>query len=324
MNEAINPYEPGAGTRPPALTGRDGLIRAVEIMLERIQKGRSAKGVLLVGLRGVGKTVLLNYVQKIARESWNCHTVFIEAPENKRLPNLLFPPLQRLLQELSWSAHAKEKVKKALRVLKNFAHGFKLKIGDFELTTDAFDSQEGGHSDLETDLPTLLVAIGEAAAEGQTMVVLLIDEMQYLTELELSAIIMAMHQIAQNQLPLILVGAGLPQLVGLAGKSKSYAERLFDFPELDPLDHVSATKALMDPAEQEGATFEPEAVEEIIRITEGYPYFLQEWGYQAWNLAEKSPIDLPTIKIATTESIQRLDESFFRVRFDRLTPREKE
>jgi hypothetical protein len=148
--------------------------------------------------------------------------------------------------------------------------------------------------------------------------------MQYLSEQELSALIMAMHQISQRQLPLVLVGAGLPQLVALAGRSKSYAERLFQYPQIGPLSPADAAEALQEPVQAQGVAFTPEALAKIIEQTQGYPYFLQEWGYQSWNLAEESPIGSDVIARTTAESIRRLDQNFFRVRFDRLTPREKD
>jgi hypothetical protein len=178
--------------------------------------------------------------------------------------------------------------------------------------------------DLEADLAELFAALGEAALDRKTAVAVLVDEIQYLSEPEMSALIMAVHRVSQRRLPLVLVAAGLPQLVGLAGRSKSYAERLFQYPPVGPLSEPDAVAALQDPAKQEGAAFTQDALREIVRQTQGYPYFLQEWGYQAWNLAEKSPIDKAVVERARNAAIQKLDESFFRVRFDRLTPREKD
>lgn len=201
----------------------------------------------------------------------------------------------------------------------------KMKIQDVEFSLD-IDPEIGtaDSGDLESDLPALFEAIAEAAMERKITVAIIIDELQYLPEYEMSALIMAIHRIAQKKLPLALVGAGLPQLIGLMGKSKSYAERLFDFPKIDPLKESDAIAALRGPAKEQAVEITNDALSEIMLQTQGYPYFLQEWGYQAWNLAEKSPIDLATIYAATEASIQRLDESFFPMRFDRLTPREKE
>lgn len=214
---------------------------------------------------------------------------------------------------------------RSLRVLKSFFNGVKLKYQDIEIGID-IDPEPGvaDSGDLEADLSALFIALGEAAADRGTAVALIIDELQYLAEKELGALIMAMHQIAQRQLPVVLVGAGLPQLVALSGRAKSYAERLFQFPELGPLQPEEAAAALQEPALEQQVRFTDEALREIIVQTQGYPYFLQEWGYQAWNLAVGSPIDADTVRLATRESIVRLDANFFRVRFDRLTPREKD
>jgi hypothetical protein len=168
------------------------------------------------------------------------------------------------------------------------------------------------------------VAVGEAAADRGTAAAIIIDELQYLSEAEMSALIMAIHWVSQRNLPMVLMGAGLPQLVGLAGKSKSYAERLFTYPEVGALSAADAAQALQGPVTSQGVAFTPEALAEIYRVTQGYPYFLQEWGYQSWNMAEQSPVDLALIQQTTLASTKRLDSSFFRVRFDHLTSREKD
>lgn len=277
-----------------------------------------------MGLRGVGKTVLLNEIRDIA-ENEGYLPLLVEAHENKPLAALLLPGLRQILFKLDRKQSVSEKVKQGFRILKSFFNGVKLKIDDFEFSLDV-DPETGtaDSGDLESDLPDLLQAIGEAAADRGTAVSILIDELQYLKEKEFSALIMSIHRISQKQLPLVLVGAGLPQLVGLAGRSKSYAERLFDFPEVGPLKKKDAVVALQEPVKSEGVEFSAGAVDAISEITRGYPYFLQEWGYHAWNLAKSTPITVEDIKNATDASLKRLDESFFRVRFDRLTPKEKE
>ena len=324
MNPITNPFSPGAGTPPPELTGRQTILNKANIMFQRLKAGRSEKSFLLVGLRGVGKTVLLNEIHRIAIAS-GYKSILVEAHEKKSLPALLLPSLRELLFQLDRMENLSEKVKRSFRVLKSFLNGIKLKVHDVEISLDN-DPEIGtaDSGDLESDLPTLLESIAEAASDRKTAVAIIIDELQYLSENEMSALIMAIHRIAQKKLPLALVGAGLPQLVGLTGRSKSYAERLFDFPKIGPLEESDAIEALKGPANAQGVEITESALNEIMRQTQGYPYFLQEWGYQAWNLAEVSPIDLPTILLATKESLLRLDESFFRVRFDRLTPREKE
>jgi len=324
MDPLHNPFAPGAGSPPPELAGRGPLLEQATLTLARVKAGRPARSMLLIGLRGVGKTVLLNRIRELA-EANGFHTVSVEAHENKTLPALLLPPLRQLLFALDRMANVSEKAKRGLRVLKSFLNGVKLSIGDIEVGIDV-DPEIGtaDSGDLEADLAALFLAIGDAAADRKVPVAILIDELQYLTEDELSALIMAMHQVAQRRLPIVLVGAGLPQLVGLAGRAKSYAERLFEFPEVGALAAADAHAALQEPAREQGVRFTPQALDEIMAQTQGYAYFLQEWGYQAWNLAPVSPIDVEAARRATTESIRRLDQNFFRVRFDRLTPREKD
>ena len=324
MNPLSNPFSPGAGNQPPELAGRAHLLRQVEILLARIKAGRSEQSMFMVGLRGVGKTVLLNRVREIA-QTQGYQAVMIEAHENKSLPQLLLPQLRQTLFALDRMQDVSQKVKRGLRVLRSFIGAVKVKVGDAEFGLD-IDAETGAadSGDLEADLAELFVAVGEAAADRSTAVAIIIDELQYLTEVEMSALIMAIHRVAQRGLPLVLIGAGLPQLVGLAGKSKSYAERLFTYPEVGALSMEDAAQALQGPVTSQGISFTPEALVEVHRVTQGYPYFLQEWGYQSWNLAAHSPIDLALIQQTTVSSTERLDSSFFRVRFDRLTPREKD
>jgi hypothetical protein len=278
---------------------------------------------MLTGLRGVGKTVLLNEIQRMAAAE-GYHTIEIEAHEDKRLGPLLAPSLRKLLYELNRLAGAGDKVRRALAVLRGFISAIKLTIGEVDIGLDIEPERGVADSgDLEIDLPNLLAAVAEAAAERGTAVAVLVDELQYFNQRELGALIMAMHKAQQRQLPLVLIGAGLPILPGLAGESKSYAERLFAFPSIAALSRTDAISALQGPVQAVGVSFEPAALDEIFRMTQGYPYFLQEWGYQAWNLAQSSPIGEAVVKDATAQVVQRLDENFFRVRFDRLTPAEK-
>lgn len=323
MDAIKNPFSPGAGSPPPELVGRAGILEQARILLGRVQAKRPEKSILLTGLRGVGKTVLINEIDRLAIKT-GYRTVVVEAHEDKSLAALLVPPLRKLLFELDRVAGMGNKAKRGLAVLKGFMNGIKVSLGDIEVGLD-IDPEKGAadSGDLESDLPNLFVAVAEAAEERQVSVALLIDELQYFNQKELSALIMAMHKMQQRQLPVVLLGAGLPILPGLAGESKSYAERLFSFPDIGALSEPDATKALQDPTKAVGVNFEPAALKEIFRLTQGYPYFLQEWGYQAWNRAEASPITLQVVKDATAIVVQRLDENFFRVRFDRLTPGEK-
>jgi len=323
MDPFRNPFAPGAGTPPPELSGRAELLTRSENALGRVQNGKSEKGIILVGLRGVGKTVLLNEIRREA-EGQNFRTCMVEAHEGKSLPALLIPQLRRILLELDRLESLSEQVKRALRVLKSFMNGVKTKIGEVEVSLD-IDAELGAadSGDIEADLPELMGAIGRAAQARKVALALFIDEIQYFKPIELSALIMAMHRIAQDRLPVILFAAGLPQVVALFGNSKSYAERLFDFPEIGALNEFDAIDAIEKPASDEGVDFDSKAMARILVRSRGYPFFLQEWGYHTWNVAAASPITIDDVEKATEIAIKRLDEGFFRVRFDRLTPREK-
>lgn len=323
MDPIKNPYSPGAGAPPPELVGRDPLLQQANILLQRILVRKPEKSLLLTGLRGVGKTVLLNEVQ-LKAEKMGYRTILVEAHEDKPLGALLAPYLRTLLYSLDRMAGAGHQAKRALRVLKGFIGTLKVSYGDLSFSVGIEPELGTADSgDLEIDLPQLFVAIAEAAADRDCAIAILIDEMQYLSRKEFGALIMAMHKLQQKQLPMLLLGAGLPVLPGLAGDSKSYAERLFNFPDIGALSEIDAARALQEPARAAQVDFDPKALKEIYRLTQGYPYFIQEWGYKTWNIAQSSPITLETVKKATPEVIQQLDNNFFRVRFDRLTPGEK-
>ncbi len=327
MNPVQNPFAPGAGTQPPELAGRDAILKDAITALERLQIGRPTRSQILVGLRGVGKTVLLNRIREIAEER-GFEAILVEAHEEKSLPALLIPPLRKILLRLDARENLSEKSKRGLRVLRSFIGKFKAKIkvgelAEIELGVEPeYGTADSG--DLESDLSDLFLAVAEAAQERKVQLCLLIDELQYLNELELSGLIMALHQISQRNLPLILVAAGLPLVLGLTGRPKSYAERLFSFPSVGALSDDAATLALQSPAQAHGVQFTEEALRAIIRKTERYPYFLQQWAYESWNIASSSPITAEDVSHATDKAIAQLDDSFFRVRFDRLTKREKD
>ncbi len=323
MDPIKNPFSPGAGAPPPELVGRDPLLEQARILLGRVKQKRPEKSLLLTGLRGVGKTVLLNDIERMAK-AVGYQTILLEAHEEKPLGELIYPALRSLLYELNRVAGAGDKVKRGLAVLRSFIGSIKLTVGDLALGLDIEPAKGTADSgDLEIDLPNLFLAIAEAAEERQSAVAILVDEIQYLSQKELGALIMAMHKMQQKQLPLVLLAAGLPVLPGMAGESKSYAERLFNFPDIGALSAADAAKALREPARDAGVEFQEDALQEVFRLTHGYPYFIQEWGYQSWNIAAASPISLQTVQAATPEVIRRLDKNFFRVRFDRLTPGEK-
>src|SRR5450830_1387272 len=323
MNPRENPFSPGAGSPPPELAGRDKIIEDVSIALHRIRHNLSAKSVLMVGLRGVGKTVLLNRLKNDA-EAEGLVCAQFESPEGRNLPAMIAPTLRAALLKLDRVAGATDVVTRASKVLGSFISSAKIKYEGMEFGFDL--GKEDGTADtgdLDYDLSDLLQVIGVAAKLKKTAVVLFIDELQYVAEKELAALISALHACAQKQLPVTLVGAGLPQLVGNVGKAKSYAERLFNFPVIGPLLPAPAIEALQRPVNARGVYFNDDAVEEIIKQTQGYPYFLQEWGSNCWAVAESSPINIDDVMLATKLAITQLDTSFFRVRFDRCTPMEK-
>ena len=323
MDPIRNPYAPGAGTPPPELAGRDELRETARIALERIRRARPAKSVLLVGLRGVGKTVLLDRIRKEA-ETAGLHTLFVEAPEDRSLPAMLAPRLREALLKLSGHERARDLAQRALRGLAGFAKALKMKYEDIEVGLD-LDPEPGlaDNGDLEQDLADLLLAAGTAAGRAGTALSLFVDELQYVAEGELAALITALHRAAQRQSPVTLVGAGLPQLRARTGRAKSYAERLFDFPDVGPLTPEAARSAIEKPARAEGVAIAGDALERILEQTGRYPYFLQEWGKHAWDAADASPIDLGDVERASATATAALDASFFRVRFDRLTPSER-
>lgn len=322
MDPVRNPYSPGAGTPPPALVGRDALIESFRVAVQRTRQRRPGQSLMPIGLRGVGKTVLLNRFVEEA-QTLGAQAVMIEAPENGNLRQLLAKEARRLLLQLDRAGALSRKVKRALRIFKSFS----LTIGpDGSLTAGVDVDPEVGAADsgiLADDVTDLFVALAEAAQDRDTALVIAIDELQYLSEEELGALIMAVHRTTQLQLPLMLVGAGLPQLPALAGNAKSYAERLFTFPEIGPLAPQEAQLAVARPAEAVGVTIEPKAIAAILAHTHGYPYFLQEWAYESWNVAPANEIRATDVERAGPRVTEKLDGNFFRVRFDRLTPTER-
>ena len=323
MDRRTNPYAPGAGTPPPELVGRDALIEDAEIALDRLRNGLAAKSLLMVGLRGVGKTVLLNRILLDA-EARGFATALIEAPEDRSLPAALAGPLNTALLQLSRSAAARELARKARRSLGGFVRALKVSYEDITFSVD-LDAEEGvaDSGDLDTDLAALLQVAGEAARARGTVLALFVDEMQYVEERQLGALITALHRVAQRRLPVALIGSGLPQLVGHVGVAKSYAERMFSFPEIGPLPHDAAKRAIKAPANRLGVEYRADALDEILRITAGYPYFLQEWGSACWTVADGPLVTHADVEAATPLAISELDNTFFRVRFERTTPFER-
>ena len=321
MDSIDNPYTPNAGASPEVLIGRENQIGDFRVLLQRLGRGRSEQSMIVTGLRGVGKTVLLNQFREIAADS-NWEVVEFEASkyDDNRFRQAMFSQLKAALLRLSPRTRWTERGQRAAEVLSSFGVAVDGQ-GTWSLSWD-IPPAEGlaDHGDLGLDLTDVLVAIGEAAAERKQGLVLLIDEVQFLRTSQLEALIQAIHKTVQRKLPVTFVGAGLPQIAEIAGDAKSYAERLFKFPKIDSLEGDDARKALTEPAAGEGAVYDSDAVDLAIEITRGYPYFIQELGYQVWTVAKANRIHLEDVQMAREAYDAKLDSSFFRVRLDRATP----
>lgn len=322
MDPVRNPFAPGAGNQPPELAGRQKIVDDARIAIERTLLCRPSRSQMFLGLRGVGKTVLLNTVENMARERGHL-TSAIEATENKPLGEQLLPRVHQALRKFSLVSNAKAKAYDAMRALRSFAAAFKFEYGDVAIAVEP-EAGVADSGDLENDLPELFVRVGEAAKAAGQAWTLLIDEVQYVSQKDLAALIVSLHKINQANLPVLFFGAGLPQVAALSGEAKSYAERLFHYPDVGALSEADARAAIRQPVDDEGASIHDDALTEIFHKTRGYPYFLQEWGHQSWNLATGNTITLDDARQAESTTLKRLDEGFFKVRFDRLTPKERE
>jgi hypothetical protein len=320
MNPIENPYRPGAGTKPTFLAGRDEIINKGNILLKRVKIGNPQRSLMLYGLRGVGKTVLLNKISELA-EAEHYIVEQIEMSENDDFRRVIASFIRKILLKINRFENAKEKLLRALGVFKAFS----ITIPDgpeFKINVDAI-SGEADSGDFETDLTDLFVNIGQAAKEEGKCICILIDETQYLKEKDMAALIAACHKISQKELPLVVICAGLPSIAALSGDAKSYAERLFEFLPIKYLEAPQDSLAITEPAKLKNVEYENEAVIESISITKGYPYFIQELGKNSWDLATNSPIKLEDVKNARTLTLKELDNSFFKVRLDRAAGREK-
>ena len=320
MDPFHNPFAPGAGSRPPELAGRDAVLNVALTACGRLLKGRNGRPMMLLGLRGTGKTVLLNEIGRRVVEHGFVVSK-IESPEDDSLAALLYPQMKKVLRSLSTAEKAKNLAQTGLAVLHRFASKLKIEVGGVEISVEP-PAGVADSGKLELDLPDLFTAIGEAAKAAGKGWMLLIDEIQYLNQKDLSALIVSLHLMSQLELPVMFVGAGLPSVAKLAGDAKSYAERLFRYCEVGPLESEAVRVAIVKPIEEEGASIEADAVAEMERETHGYPFFLQEWAYCAWNVAEGAVITRKDIEQSFEETIGELDQGFFRVRLDRLTPQE--
>lgn len=324
MDPTRNPYSPGAGSPPPALVGRDAELETIRIAIERLRLGRFAKSVILTGLRGVGKTVLLQEFRRLGQSrNWVCQP--LEASEGLRFPQAMAELVRKVILRLSPARNLADRAKRAFGVLKSFQMRWNLPDGG-DLTV-GLDPVPGWADSglLDEDLAGLFSEVGEAARERGKGVLVTVDEVQYLKRQDLAALIVGLHQVNQEQLPFLVVGAGLPSVPALAGEAKSYAERLFSFRSIDSLDGDDARAALVRPADEEGVVWQPDALDRIVDETRGYPYFLQEFGKQVWDLAD-GPVEITATDVdsAVPTAVDELDTGFFRVRIDRTTDSERE
>ena len=324
MQAVANPYTPNAGAEPQAVVGRDDQLGSFDLLLERISRGRTEQSMIITGLCGVGKTVLLGQFRtKALGRDWVVVEFEVSKNDDSHFRRTIGAKLRTALHELSPRARWSDRFNHAAAVLRSFT-----------VTVDAqgkwaagvnMDAAEGyaDHGDLALDLSDVFIAMGDAARERGRGVVLLFDEIQFLTKPQLEATIEALHKMIQRKLPVTMVGAGLPQMAELAGDAKSYAERLFKFPSIGNLGEDDAKSALLKPAVDEGASYDDDALEEAVAVTGGYPYFLQELGYAVWTVADGPTIHRSDVVAAVPQYEAKLDESFFRVRLDRTTELQK-
>lgn len=322
MDKIVNPFSPNAGSRPPELAGRDSVFEDIRVFLGRLALKRSVQSILFTGLRGVGKTVLLNEVVHMAERQGNILPVYLEASEDRSLGEMLASPLRMALLKLDRTKGATEAVRRSLSALRNFVGTIKVKFGDVGIELEPA-SGLADSGDLQFDLIELLTSVAEAAADRKMGVVILIDEIQYVSASEFGALVMAMHRMQQLALPLATVGAGLPILPGLAGEVKSYAERLFTYPVIGALPEDASIRAIRLPFAGAGVGMDDDAAELVYRRSGGYPYFIQEWGYQLWNFVERAPVTRKDVETVDSIVTEQLDGNFFRVRMERLTPSER-
>ncbi|MFT3835159.1 MAG: ATP-binding protein [Micropruina sp.] len=323
MDPIRNPYAPGAGQRPPELAGRDPQLEAFRFVIERVSRGRPERSIVLVGLRGVGKTVLLNATRSLAvRAGWG--TGKLEARPDQGIRRPLGAALHMAIRELG---HPDATA--VLSTLKAFVERAA------PANAKAYDRWNSGISapsitgradsgDIEIDLVELLTDVAGLAADQGKGVAVFIDEMQDLGADDVSALCAACHELGQQSLPLIVVGAGLPHLPAVLSASKSYSERLFSYARIDRLDRESADLALVSPAAEEGAAFTPEALDAMYRVTGGYPYFVQAYGKVVWDLAPTTPITAEDVSVAAPEAEHELAVGFFGSRLERATAAERE
>lgn len=325
MDPLRNPYTPNAGAQPTTLVGRNPQLDSFDLLLGRLKRGRTEQSMIIKGLRGVGKTVLLGrFRQKALQTDWVVLEMEVQKHDDSDFRRTIAGKTRTALLELSPKARWTDRAKKAAGVLKSFSVSVD-PTGTVQFGLDVERAEGfGDHGDLALDLTDLLTSVGDAAQSVNRGVVLLLDEVQFLSKQQLEALIAALHKTVQRSYPITMVGAGLPQIAELAGDAKSYAERLFQFPTIGNLNEEDAREALAGPARIEDVLFEDPALDLAMEMTGRYPYFLQELGYAAWATASGETITRKDVENAHEVYLSKLDESFFRVRFDRCTERQKQ
>ena len=328
MDATLNPYTPGAGTPPLELAGRDDEIGAVKLLLARVAAGRHQRSMIITGLRGVGKTVLLNQFEALAAEAgWVVALQEIPSPRDhpRDFRELAASMVRRAMYDLSRGKQMTDAIKHAFGVLRSFRP--KVTIGESGALEFSIDiARVDGLADsgnITTDLGDLLVELGRLAKSQNRPVLFLFDEVQYLGIADLAALVTAIHRVDQKSLPVSLIAAGLPQLPALVGEAKSYAERLFDFRRIGQLDDAAARRALVVPA-RPSLEYSAEAIALLLVESDRYPHFIQEWGWATWNCARRSPATPDDVRSARTEALASLDRGFFDVRYERATARERD
>jgi len=316
VDPIANPYTPNAGSRPPELAGRGAELRQFEILVGRLKRGSTEQSMIIKGLRGVGKTVLLNAFENQA-ESEDFLTYYHELTPESVLAQEIARDSEKALSRLSLSERMASKIRESLGQMRTIRltgpEGFGLEV-------DLKGADEGT---VTSDLTDLFLQLGEAARTKKRGVVFLLDEVQFADEIHFRALISALHRVTQRSLPITVAAAGLPQIPRLTGEARSYAERLFTFPTIGNLGEDAARAALTEPARQQGVKFAPEAVVRALEWTAGYPFFIQQLGKHAWNAAQKSPITLKDVEAAIPTAREALDSSLYEVRVQRATPAER-
>lgn len=323
-NMRSNPFAPGAGNPPPEFAGREMILTSIRASCIRAQSNLPCRSFMLFGLRGVGKTVLLLETAKAAKDDGHLISM-IETQDGLGLAQMICPLIHETLKSLSAAEYAKDLLARGFQALKNFAANFKVKMEDIEVSFEPSLGKDLANSgDLQSDLPELFTLIGAAAKKQNKVWVLFIDEVQGLSKEDMTALLVSLHRVAQESLPVVFVGAGLPNVMRLAGAAKSYSERLFDWMPIGPLATLAAKRAIQKPLEKYGKSITEDALHYMVEKTQGYPFFLQTWAYCAWNESDESEITLEDVTSSYAMALEMLDRGFFSLRLSSVSDKDYE